>query len=191
MPGNEHPGSPEQYTSMECIMQNSYDFSWEDLGDLSIGRPNLGDQTSVAVYRLMHFTFKDVLSKELGLEKTRKIMVSAGKLAGREFCCHVLDTSLSFSEFIADLKEKLIALKVGILRIEEADMEALRFTLTVSEDLDCSGLPIFGDSVCDYDEGFIAGILDAYTGKEFVVREVDCWATGDRTCRFTARLMEG
>ncbi len=172
-------------------MQESYDFSWEDLGDLSIGRPNLGDQTSVTVYRLMHFTFKDVLSKELGLEKTRQLMVAAGKLAGREFCRHVLDTSLPFPEFIADLKEKLIALKVGVVRIEEADLEALRFTLTVSEDLDCSGLPVFGNSVCDYDEGFIAGILNTYTGKEFSVREIDCWATGDRTCRFAARLVEG
>lgn len=172
-------------------MQDSYDFSWEDLGDLGIGRPNLGDETSVTVYRLMHFTFKDVLSKELGLEQTRKLLVAAGKLAGREFCRNVLDPGLPFAEFIADLKEKLIALKVGVLRIEEADLEALRFTLTVSEDLDCSGLPIFGDSVCDYDEGFIAGILNAYTGKEFAVKEVDCWATGDRTCRFTARLVEG
>lgn len=171
-------------------MQETYDFSWEDLGDLEIGRPNLGDETSVTVYRLMHFTFKDVLSKELGLEKTRKVLVAAGKLAGREFCRNVLDTSLPFAEFIADMKEKLIALKVGVLRIEEADLEALRFTMTVSEDLDCSGLPIFGDSVCDYDEGFIAGILNTYTGKDFAVREVDCWATGDRTCRFTARVVE-
>ena len=172
-------------------MRSGYTFSWEDLGDLQIGRPNLGDQTSVIVYRLMHFTFKDILSKELGLEKTRKLLVAAGTLAGREFCRHVLDTSLPFPEFIADLKEKLITLKVGVLRMEEADLSALRFRLTVSEDLDCSGLPIFGDSVCDYDEGFIAGILNEYTGKEFVVRETDCWATGDRTCRFTANLAEG
>ena len=48
------------------------------------------------------------------------------------------------------------------------------------------GLPVFGDAVCVYDEGFIAAILQDYTGKEFEVIEVDCWATGDRTCRFTA-----
>lgn len=172
-------------------MQDIYNFSWKDLGDLRIGRPNLGDQTSVIVYRLMHFTFKDVMSKELGLEKTRNLMVAAGKLAGREFCRHALDTNLPFAEFIAHLKEKLITMKIGVLRMEEADLDALRFTFTVSEDLDCSGLPIFGDSVCDYDEGFLAGILKEYTGKEFVVREIDCWATGDRVCRFTARLMEG
>ena len=51
--------------------------------------------------------------------------------------------------------------------VEEADAKKLQFVLTVSEDLDCSGLPIFGETVCDYDEGFIAGILEEYTGKKF------------------------
>lgn len=74
--------------------------------------------------------------------------------------------------------------------IEEADEEKLQFVLTVSEDLDCSGLPIFGETVCDYDEVFIAGILEEYTGKKFMVKEVDCWATGDRTCRFEAKPIE-
>jgi hypothetical protein len=81
-------------------------------------------------------------------------------------------------------------LKVGILRIEAADLDNLNFVLTVSEDLDCSGLPIFGESVCNYDEGFIAGIFEQYTGKKFLAREVDCWATGDRTCRFEVKTIE-
>ena len=64
-------------------------------------------------------------------------------------------------------------------------MERLAFIVTVSEDLDCSGLPITGETVCDYDEGFIEGIFETYTGKKFQVKEIDCWSTGDRTCRFT------
>ena len=31
---------------------------------------------------------------------------------------------------------------------------------------------------------FNAIILQAYTGKPYEVREVDCWANGDRVCRF-------
>jgi predicted hydrocarbon binding protein len=60
----------------------------------------------------------------------------------------------------------------------------------VSEDLDCSGLPVYGETVCDFDEGFIAGIFHVYTGKEFIVKEIDCWSTGDRTCRFTVNLVK-
>lgn len=171
-------------------MKKVYDFKWEDLGNLEEGRPNLGGETSVVVYRLMQFTFKDVFSKELGKEKTCELFVKAGLLAGREFCRNVLNCALPFDEFIADLKAKLIVLKIGVLQVEQADMEELHFMLTVSEDLDCSGLPVFGEAVCDYDEGFIAGILKEYTGKDFTAREIDCWATGDRTCRFDVKPVE-
>ena len=171
-------------------MKKVYDFKWEDLGNLEEGRPNLGGETSVVVYRLMQFTFKDVFSKELGKEKTCELFVKAGLLAGREFCRNVLNCALPFDEFIADLKAKLIVLKIGVLQVEQANMEELNFMLTVSEDLDCSGLPIFGEAVCDYDEGFIAGILKEYTGKDFTAREIDCWATGDRTCRFEVKPVE-
>lgn len=170
--------------------KGTYNFSWEDLGDLEIGRPNLGDMTSVVCYRLMEYTFKDVLCKELGREKTNKIFLAAGRLAGEQFCKNVLNTELSFDAFIAELGQKLIDLKIGVLRIEHTDEANGNITLTVSEDLDCSGLPLYGETVCDYDEGFLAGILYAYTDREFNVKEVDCWATGDRTCRFQASLKE-
>ena len=76
---------------------------------------------------------------------------------------------------------------VGILRIEEVDLEAQNLILTVAEALDCSGLPELDYEVCTYDEGLIAGILECFTGKPYEVKEVDCWCTGDRTCRFRAR----
>lgn len=170
--------------------KKSYDFSWEDLGDLELGRPNLGPMTAVVCYRLLEYTFKDVLSKEFGLEKTREVFVAAGRLAGEQFCKNVLNTELALEDFFSDLEQKLIDLKIGVLRIEEADMDAGTMTLTVSEDLDCSGLPLYGETVCDYDEGFLAGILFVYTEKEFKVKEIDCWATGDRTCRFQATAQE-
>lgn len=164
--------------------KDGYNFSWDDLGDLEQGRPNLGPMTSVICYRLLEFTFKDVISKRLGLEETRQIFREAGFLAGEQFCANVLDPKLPLDQFVADLEKQLIDLKIGVLRIEEADLENGSMTLTVSEDLDCSGLPVFGETVCDYDEGFLAGILHEYTGKTFDAKEVDCWATGDRTCRF-------
>ncbi|MFC1764745.1 V4R domain-containing protein [Planctomycetota bacterium] len=97
-------------------------------------------------------------------------------------------TKLEFGAFVAQLQQVLKDLKIGILRIEKADLEELAFTLTVAEDLDCSGLPITDETVCHYDEGFIAGIFQAYTGKPFIAKEVDCWASGDRVCRFEASL---
>jgi len=56
----------------------------------------------------------------------------------------------------------------------------------VSEDLDCSGLPELDYEICSYDEGFISALLECFSGMKFIVKEVDCWCTGDRTCRFSA-----
>jgi predicted hydrocarbon binding protein len=79
---------------------------------------------------------------------------------------------------------------IGILRVEEADLAGGRLVLTVSEDLDCSGLPELSYEICTFDEGFIAALLESFSGKSFNVKEIDCWCTGDRTCRFLA-LAEG
>lgn len=170
--------------------RNGYRFEWAHLGNIEEGRPNLGPSTLVVVCRLMQYALRDVLITKFDAATANEILVEAGKLAGSEFCKNLLDTDLDFNEFVADLQEKLRTLSIGVLRIEKADMEKMEFLLTVSEDLDCSGLPVVDETVCDYDEGFIAGILDTYTHKEFHVKEIDCWASGGRICRFSAKLKE-
>ena len=164
-----------------------YTFTWDLLGDVAVGRPNLGPSTRIEVYRLMQFAFRDILEEKLGTEKTDEIFYSAGKLAGKEFYDHYLLASASFPELITNIQTTLKELGIGIFRVEKSSLDTLEFTLTVSEDLDCSGLPELDYEICTYDEGFIAGILEKYTNRPFKVKEVDCWCTGDRTCRFTAR----
>jgi len=167
--------------------RNYNKFVWEDLGDIEKGRPNLGLTVPVLAYRLLQYTLRDVLIAELGVDKANDILIKAGRLAGAQFCENLLNRELGFNEFIAQLQRVLREQVIGILRIEKADMENMRFTLVVAEDLDCSGLPFTDEVVCQYDEGFIAGILEAYTGKPFSVKEIDCWASGERVCRFDAR----
>ena len=162
-------------------------FSWQDLGYIKEGRPNLGSHCTVLGYRLLQYTLRDELIRQFDVEKGREVFQNAGKRAGEEFCKNILDTSLDFNGFVADLQEKLKNNLIGALKIEKSDMDSLSFTLTVAEDLDCSGLPLSNETVCEYDEGFIAGILNTYTGKEFDVKEIDCWASGDRVCRFSAK----
>jgi hypothetical protein len=172
-------------------MDNSvkYNFKWKDLGDISLGRPNLGPFTQVAVYRLMQYTMRDILEKKYGATEANKIFYDAGFLAGKEFCKNTLNRSLQINDFISDLTQKLLQFGIGVLRVEAADLDKFTFMLTLSEDLDCSGLPFYGVPVCDYDEGFIAGILNVYSGRTFDVKEIDCWGTGERTCRFSVKLV--
>lgn len=52
-------------------INGGYNFSWKDIGDISEGRPNLGMNTRVEIYRLMQYTMRAVLDKELGEEMAR------------------------------------------------------------------------------------------------------------------------
>ncbi len=164
-------------------------FEWQMIGDVEMGRPNLGVQMDVSVYRLMQFTLRDVLIKQFDTEVAEKIFYDAGQHAGTLFCREMLNTDNGFKDFIIELQAKLKEMRIGILRVEEADLDALSFKMTISEDLDCSGLPMSDETICTYDEGFINGILGEYTGKDFNVKEVDCWCSGDRVCRFDVNLM--
>ena len=164
-------------------------FRWGMIGDIGEGRPNLGNQMDLSVYRLMQFTLRDVMIQRYGVEASDDIFRKAGEMAGREFCKAFIDKSWDFNTFVKRTKELLETLKVGILQIEEADPENMRFTLTVAEDLDCSGLPVCDETVCVYDEGFLAGLLGEYAGGKFAAKEVDCWCSGDRVCRFTVEQL--
>ena len=163
-----------------------YEFSWELLGDIEEGRPNLGNHTRLEVYRLMQFCFRDVLEQELGSEKADEIFYQAGYVAGGHFYRNAVGPTTELGDFVRKLQEILKEMGIGVLRVEEEDLANGRLVLTVSEDLDCSGLPELSYEVCTYDEGFIAALLESFTGKPFKVKEVDCWCTGDRTCRFLA-----
>jgi hypothetical protein len=159
-------------------------FQWANLGDVKKGRGDLGEEMPVVVYRLMQFTLLDALSESYGLEEANNQLRRAGFYAGIEFANNLLDLTLDFNSFISHLQEQLKLLKIGKLRMECFNSDNGDIVLTVAEDLDCSGLPVTYENVCVYDEGFLAGILKTYTKKEYDVREINCWANGDRVCRF-------
>jgi uncharacterized protein len=165
-------------------------FEWSMIGDVGKGRPNLGTTMDVNVYRLMQFTLRDAIIQEFDADTADRIFFKAGEQAGRELFKALITQKADFNAFIKELQDLLTALKIGILRIEKADFDNMKFTLTVAEDLDCSGLPVCNENICTYDEGFISGLLLEFSGKKFDVKEVDCWCSGDRVCRFDIKPAE-
>ena len=153
-------------------------------------RGNLGKELPVLVYRLLEYSLKEELIAELGKERQVEIFRNAGRKAGEFFAKKMLNLDQPLDQFVSQLQNKMQELKIGVLRIENVDEESGRIVLNVAEDADCSGLPILGETVCNYDEGFIGGILSTYSGKKYTAVEVDCWATGDRVCRFHADVVE-
>lgn len=168
-----------------------YRFTWDLVGtDLSDSRPNLGANTTIEVYRLFQFTMREILEDNYGTEKADEIFRLAGVIAGKAFFERYCKDVGDLTELARIIQQQFKNLGMGIVRFEVADPANGVFQLTVDEDLDCSGLPDSSDQICVYDEGFIKGILDTFTGKQFIVQEVDCWCSGARTCRFRAQLVE-
>jgi len=165
-----------------------YVFNWELLGgDMNDARPSLGSSLRLEVYRLFQFTMRDEIEKEFGTEATDRIFYNAGVLAGKQFYNKFLSEftgSTDLGPFVKRIQDLFSDLGIGIFRVESFNPETMECFITVDEDIDCSGLPDTSEVICIYDEGFIAGILERFTGKVFTVKEVDCWCMGSRTCRF-------
>ena len=173
---------------LDLLQPENEMFQWKDLHNVKESRSNLGEKIPVIVYRLFQYTLKDSMLSELGKEKTLVILRKAGFLAGTEFAKNNLNITAGMDEFVSELQEKLEEFEIGILRIESADQETGKFVITIAEDADCSGLPMSGQTVCHYDEGFLSGILSLYTDKIYDFIEVDCWATGATVCRFEGNV---
>jgi len=171
------------------MSERLYSFTWDLIGDIN-AREHLGPLTRVETYRLMQFCFRDILEKYCGTKQADTLFHEAGKLAGIHFYARFLSAKeMDFNTFVMETQQVLIDQKIGILRIEEADLEQGKLVLTVDEDLDCSGLPELDHEFCAYDEGFLAGLLGSYVKRECRVKEIDCWCTGARTCRFIAEFI--
>lgn len=169
------------------IQRECHAFSWDLLGDLKQGRPTLGPRMRLEMYRLLQLTLRDALKRHYGENAVDPLFYEAGYQSGRHFYDQLIGPVSDFQEFIKRVGQSLRDLGVGILAVEEADFTAERFVITIDEDLDCSGIPVLDSTICTYDEGFIAALLESFSGNSYVVREVDCWASGARTCRFIAQ----
>ena len=164
------------------FLENTPEFTFEDYMSFNKeSRGNMGNMLPLQVYRLLEYSLREELLERWGKNEQIAIFRKAGYRAGTFFASHFLDLTL---------QQRMEEMKMGVLRLEQMDEAAGKFVLTVAEDADCSGLPVLGETVCNYDEGFIAGVLSTYTGRQYTAVEVDCWATGDRVCRFRAEVQQ-
>ncbi len=161
--------------------------SLSDIGDLSAGRIELGADMPILVYRLFQMSLRKTLSETYGEGEMVNVLRNVGRLAGSAFAREILDLSLPFYDFINELTNKLLSMKIGKLNIECFDENTGHGVVSVKEDLDCSGLRERNEMMCQYDEGFIAGVFNEYTQKSYSVIEVDCWGTGANVCRFEVK----
>ena len=164
------------------MSSSSFDFS--SLGDISLGRETLGESVPVFIYRMFQYSLREVLEKNFGVEKTKELLRDAGRISGVEFCRKMLNNALRLPDFIKELQSTFEKFKIAKMEPESMAEDFSEAVFVMAEDIDCSGMPVTGKVVCNFDEGFLEGIFNEYTGLTFEAREVDCWSNGGTICRF-------
>lgn len=158
------------------------------VGDVQVGRGDLGDSMPVAVYRLFQTSMREALEQRYGNGEMVESLRTCGWIAGRSFAYKYLDLTASIQPFFEELCQIFLSLKIGQLEVENFTESGTQMILVVRNDLDCSGMENSNTTFCQYDEGFIAGILYEYTHKVYSVIETDCWGTGADVCRFSVKM---
>ena len=66
--------------------------------------------------------------------------------------------------------------------VEVKDFKPL--TISVQDCFECSGLPYLGRPACAFDSGILESLFSLYNEEEAKVKETECYALGDKACRF-------
>lgn len=163
-------------------------FSWGRMGDIAAGRPTMGTSMNIAVYRLLQQSLVHVLVSRLGTAEADRYFIASGQLAGYEFAMNNLVLEQSSEDFFKQLSCIFLQLKIGKSSVEQYHSKTGEITVSIENNLECSGMDSYCKTVCKFDEGFLSGLLEAYTGEEYTFKEVDCWAYGSAACRFIGTI---
>jgi predicted hydrocarbon binding protein len=125
---------------------------------LSILRPKLGDRAGVALYRLLRLVaLEDIIGRGAGATA-----YVAGKKLGQSLGLTKLDDFLGLCSSIS----------LGI--IEVPVLTASRIYVDVYECVTCSGMKTVGRTLCQFEAGIVAGVVQTVTGKATRAKEMTC-----------------
>jgi predicted hydrocarbon binding protein len=151
--------NPSQRTADTERKAGSPDHNRVDVANaLSVLRPTLGDTAGVALYRLLRLV---ALEEIIGRGAAGTAYV-AGKKLGNSLGLTKLDQFL----------ELCTSLKVGIIQVPV--LTESRIYVDVYECVTCSGMRTVGRTLCHFEAGLIAGVIETVVKKRARAREVTC-----------------
>jgi uncharacterized protein len=136
---------------------------------LKVVRPTLGDTAGVALYRLLRLVaLEDIIGR--GAAGTAYL---AGKKLGLALGLHKLE----------DFLELCTSLKIGIIKVPV--FTATRIHVDVYECITCAGLETVGRTLCHFEGGLIAGVVETVLKRRTRAQEITCiGGLGHETCGF-------
>lgn len=125
---------------------------------LSILRPKLGDRAGVALYRLLRLVaLEDIVGRGAGATA-----YVAGKKLGQNLGITKLDDFLALCS----------AISLGI--VEVPVMTSSRIYVDVYECVTCAGMAVVGRTLCQFEAGIVAGVVQSIVGKPTRAKEITC-----------------
>lgn len=125
---------------------------------LSIVRPQLGDRAGVALYRLLRLVaLEDIIGRGAGATA-----YVAGKKLGQNLGITKLEDFLALCASIS----------LGVVKVPV--MTSTRIYVDVYECVTCSGMATVGRTLCQFEAGLVAGVVQAITGKQTKAKEMTC-----------------
>jgi len=125
---------------------------------LSIIRPQLGDRAGVALYRLLRLVaLEDIVGRGAGATA-----YVAGKKLGQNLGITKLDDFLALCS----------AISLGVVQVPV--MTSSRIYVDVYECVTCAGMKPVGRTLCQFEAGIVAGVVQTITGKPTKAKEMTC-----------------
>lgn len=125
---------------------------------LSIVRPQLGDRAGVALYRLLRLVaLEDIIGRGAGATA-----YVAGKKLGQNLGLTSLDDFLNLCASIS----------LGVINVPV--MTSSRIYVDVFECVTCAGMAPVGRTLCQFEAGLVAGVVQTITGKPTKAKEMTC-----------------
>lgn len=136
---------------------------------LQVHRPEVGNMAPVALFRLVRLVvMEDLFGRAAGAPA-----YLAGKQLGRNLGLTHIDQFLKLCD----------DLKIGRVQITEHDPHHLH--IDVHECVTCAGLTPVGRTLCAFEGGLMAGVIEGIHGKPTQAKEITCiGGLGDETCGF-------
>ncbi|AWB09798.1 hypothetical protein TDSAC_0422 [Thermodesulfobium acidiphilum] len=147
----------------------------DKIGNIDAGRPNLGLLMPVFMYRFFFISVQEKLKERFGQSEADRVLFDAGFLAGNEFCETFISAEGDVKKFLVSLQTAFKEQRLGVLQLEDMDLNSLYFEISILEDVYCSGVEHSDRFVCSMCEGFLAGIFSFYFKRIFEAKELEAW----------------
>ncbi|WP_448589376.1 hypothetical protein [Thermodesulfobium sp.] len=144
------------------------------VGNLDAGRPNLGLLMPVFMCRFFLISVQEKLREKFGQLEADKVFYEAFFLAGNEFCEKFVSHEGDVKKFLISLQTSFKDQRLGILQLEDIDLNSLYFEVSLLEDVFCSGIQQ-EEHLLSLSEGFLAGIFSFYFKRIFEARALSLW----------------